>query len=532
MFGMKTITIRHNSVLLLLLTVFFTVTTSWAYASTADHQTFEQLNGPFNKAQEVTKACLECHTEAGEQIQASTHWTWEHEQLSSDEIYGKKNVVNNFCISTASNEPRCTSCHTGYGWKDDQFDFTKQESIDCLVCHDQSGQYRKFPTAAGHPNYVDTEWPVGSGKSLPAVDLAQSAKSVATPEVKNCGSCHFFGGGGDAVKHGDMDSSLNTASPELDVHLAKEGANLKCQDCHTTSAHITQGSRYSMNAKDTSGIDIPGHTDMNRATCESCHSAQPHQGSREAIRLNQHAENVACQTCHIPEFAREKATKTFWDWSTAGDKKRPMTKDEWGNPLYDPKKGDFVWEKNVVPEYACFNGEIDYTTVGEKVQPNADGVIELTKVQGTCGEEGTRIWPFKVMKGKQPYDVKNQLMITPHLFGKDSSAYWKSYDWAAAATAGMAASGLEFGGEMAFVDTDYHFPITHMVAPAEKALECQDCHSKDGRMAKIAGFYIPGRDDALGGISQYLWWLVALTVVAAVIHGLLRLFSRHPQGKE
>jgi len=52
---------------------------------------------------------------------------------------------------------------------------------------------------------------------------------------------------------------------------------------------------------------------------------------------------------------------------------------------------------------------------------------------------------------------------------------------------------------MAFVDTDYHFPITHMVAPAEKALECQDCHSKDGRMAKIAGFYIPGRDDALGG---------------------------------
>jgi len=63
-------------------------------------------------------------------------------------------------------------------------------------------------------------------------------------------------------------------------------------------------------------------------------------------------------------------------------------------------------------------------------------------------------------------------------------------------------------------------------------LECQDCHSKDGRMAKIAGFYIPGSDDALGGNSQYLWWLVALTVLAAAIHGLLRLFSRHPQGKE
>ena len=108
------------------------------------------------------------------------------------------------------------------------------------------------------------------------------------------------------------------------------------------------------------------------------------------------------------------------------------------------------------------------------------------------------------------------------MFGKDVlpiGAY-------AAATAGMAASGLEFSGEMAFVDTDYHFPITHMVAPAE-ALECQDCHSKDGRMTKIAGFYIPGVMMPLVN-SQYLWWLVALTVLAAAIHGLLRLFSRHP----
>lgn len=503
---------------------------SKAISSTAIHKNFQQLDGPFQTGQEVTAACLECHTEAGEQVQNSTHWTWTHQQTELDEVYGKQNVINNFCISTSSNEPRCTSCHAGYGWKDDSFDFTQQNNIDCLVCHDQSGQYRKFPTDAGHPNYVDKEWPKGSGKMVPAVDLVQSAQSVGDPGVENCGSCHFFGGGGDAVKHGDMDSSLTHASKELDVHLAKDGANLACQDCHTTSDHMTDGSRYEMTAKDTFGVDFPGHSDMGRATCESCHSETPHSGSRDAIRLNQHAENIACQTCHIPEFAREKATKTLWDWSTAGDKKHAKVKDEWGNALYDPKKGDFVWEKNVIPEYVCFNGTMDYTTIGEQMTADENGIIQLTKPQGNCGDEDSRIWPFKVMKGKQPYDLVNKVMITPHLFGKDDSAYWGNFDWQKAAQFGMAASGLEFSGELEFVDTRYHFPITHMVAPAEKALECQDCHSQDGRMTKVAGFYLPGRDDALGN-SQYMWWLVALSLIVVLLHGLVRMLSNKRDDK-
>ncbi|MDV5169528.1 tetrathionate reductase family octaheme c-type cytochrome [Photobacterium rosenbergii] len=500
-------------------------------ASTADHTTFEQLKGPFERAEQVTQACLDCHTEAGEQLQQSTHWTWQHGLAGSDAMYGKTNVVNNFCIATASNEPRCTSCHAGYGWKDDSFDFTKHESVDCLICHEQSGQYRKFPTDAGHPNYVDKEWPKGSGKMLPAVDLAMAAQSVATPDIENCGACHFFGGGGDSVKHGDMDSTLFSASPELDVHLSEQGANLKCQDCHTTSNHQTKGSRYSMLAKDTSGIDIPGHSDFSRASCESCHGIEPHQGSRNAIRLNQHVDNIACQTCHIPEFAREKATKTFWDWSTAGDKSRPVTKDQWGNVTYTPKKGDFVWEMNVVPEYECFNGDIDYTVVGEKVTANEAGIIALTTPQGRCGDDDSRIWPFKVMKGKQPYDSANQIMVTPHLFGKDKAAYWKTYDWDASAQAGMEASGESFSGQLEFINTEYHFPITHMVAPADKALDCQSCHSPEGRMVKLAGFHIPGQSVSFKG-SHYLWWLVVLTLGVVCIHALLRVIVPNKKDKE
>ena len=70
-------------------------------------------------------------------------------------------------------------------------------------------------------------WIVGdnasSGKDWPAVDLVSVAQGVGMPSRANCGACHFTGGGGDAVKHGDMDTSLKAPSFELDVHMDAEG---------------------------------------------------------------------------------------------------------------------------------------------------------------------------------------------------------------------------------------------------------------------------------------------------------------------
>jgi hypothetical protein len=60
-------------------------------------------------------------------------------------------TINNFCINLNGNWPRCTSCHIGYGWKDANFDFKDPGKIDCLVCHDTTGTYKKIPTGAGFP---------------------------------------------------------------------------------------------------------------------------------------------------------------------------------------------------------------------------------------------------------------------------------------------------------------------------------------------------------------------------------------------
>ncbi|MDE1264893.1 tetrathionate reductase family octaheme c-type cytochrome [Vibrio aestuarianus] len=489
--------------------------------STANHATFKQLEGPFSSGPEVTKACLECHTQAAEQIQQTSHWTWAFDVGFEDKILGKKNVINNFCISTASNEPRCTSCHVGYGWKDNTFDHSKQENVDCLACHDNTGEYKKFPTDAGHPNYTSKEWPKGSGKIRQPVDLKAAAQSVGDPSRETCGACHFYGGGGDGVKHGDMDSSLVTPNRALDVHMSPDGANFACQDCHTTTGHQTAGSRYLMNAKDIEGVDFPGHGDQTRASCESCHGLEPHQGNRLANRLNEHVANIACSTCHVPEYARENKTKTQWDWSTAGDKSRPTSKDDEGYTTYTPEKGDFVWERNVVPDYACFNGEMSYTTIGEKITPNAQGVVELTQPQGRCGDDDSRVWPFKIMRSKQPYDTVNQIMVTPHLFGKDENAYWKHLDWDKAATAGMAATGNQYSGDMTFVDSVYHFPIVHMVAPKEQALKCGACHTEDGRLAKLSGFYMPAQT-SMSRLDTIGWLIVLMTLLGVIGHALMR----------
>ncbi|MBT7770566.1 MAG: cytochrome C, partial [Rhodospirillales bacterium] len=170
-----------------------------ATGSTADHRQFKSLNTKFASGPEVTKACLECHTEAAKQIHKTQHWTWEFKNPVTGQQLGKKTVVNNFCISTASNISACSSCHIGYGWKDDTFNFAAEENVDCLVCHDSTGAYHKDP-------------------KRPKPNLRKIARNVAKTSRATCGACHFKGGGGAAVKHGDLDPSLIEPDMFVDVH--------------------------------------------------------------------------------------------------------------------------------------------------------------------------------------------------------------------------------------------------------------------------------------------------------------------------
>ncbi len=495
--------------------------------TTADHTKFKELQKEFKTGPEVTRACLACHTEAAGQIHRTKHWKWQFLNPDTKQTLGKKTVVNNFCISIASNQASCTSCHVGYGWKDNNFDFTSQENVDCVVCHDTTGNYKKPPGLAGNVVTKDTEFPPGSGKILKAIDLTKIAQKVGKSSRDTCGACHFFGGGGDGVKHGDLDSSMSAPDKELDVHMDATGLDFTCATCHKTSSHDVAGSRYTPTAKDTKGAHMPGKAgNGNPATCVACHNNAPH---KKEPRLNQHTAKVACQTCHIPAFARGGiATKMTWDWSTAGqldaDGKQITRKDAKGRITYESRKGDFTLAENVRPEYAWFNGHVEYTLLSDKIEKSAQRT-PINKLGGSPYDGKSLIWPMKVFRGAQPYDPINKTLITPHTAGNDDTGFWKNLAWDKAIPVGMKDSGAPYSGKFEFINTEMSWPITHMVAPKEKALGCVECHARDGRLAGIQGVYLPGRD-ANRMVDTGGWALALLTLLGVTGHGLLRVVNR------
>ena len=407
-----------------------------------DHS--EYVEGPFESGPEVTETCLFCHDDA-EEVMQSTHWTWaQPRDGDGGELHGKINAFNNFCIAVSSNWPRCTSCHAGYGWEDASFDFDDPNNVDCLVCHDRSGTYRKDPAGAGAP--------------ADDVDLTVAAQSVGGPPTKKaCGNCHFYGGGGDHVKHGDLDSSLLDASYEFDVHMSADAMDFSCQDCHTTEDHQIAGNALAVS---------PDHG--NAISCLDCHGSEPHEGRL----LNQH-QRVACQTCHIPAFAKGRPTKVHWDWSEAGQD-LPEQTDEYGLPTYSKKKGRFVWDKNVEPTYAWYDGTASVYALGETFDP-AEPLV-LAAPNGSVDDPDAKIHPFKVHTGRQIYDRERNVLIVPKLYG--DGGYWEDFDWAKAAELGMASVDQPFSGDYGFADTKMYWRLNHMIVPGELALQCRDCHAR------------------------------------------------------
>ncbi|MBN1650158.1 MAG: tetrathionate reductase family octaheme c-type cytochrome [Bacteroidales bacterium] len=477
--------------------------------ASVDHSKFAILQQNFKRPQDVTLACLSCHTERHNEVMVNNHFTWQRNEVilnhGAAEI-GKKNILNNFCIGIGSNEAMCTKCHAGYGWTDTSYNFQAKENIDCLVCHDKTGTYEKG----------------NGGMPTPKTDLNLVAQNVGFSSSENCGSCHFLGGGGNNVKHGDLDKAMLHADRNLDVHMAQESEAMSCTDCHITENHNITGKLYALSSEN-----------RDRVTCEQCHTDSPH----EKNILNRHTDRVACQTCHIPTYAKANPTKTSWDWSTAGklnENGKPYEiKDSLGRVIYFSKKGNFTWGQNIEPEYRWFNGLAGHQLITDLIDTLP---VQLNTLDGSYGDKGmnmrslapSKIWPVKIMRGKQPYDTEYNTLLQPKLVGpKGSGAFWADFDWEMALKKGNEYIHHPYSGHFDFVETEMYWPLNHQVAPADQALSCVDCHvrGEESRLSQLAGFYLPGRDN-------YPWadyigiFLIVSTFIGVIIHGGLRIFFK------
>lgn len=480
----------------------------------SDHSKFEILQQEFDNPHEITAACLSCHTERGTELLESFHFTWEREEYIPGKgvtYLGKKNMINNFCTGILSNEASCNRCHAGYGWDEKDFDFSNQYNVDCLVCHDQTGMYEKARGGGGYPE-------VNPDNN----HFMTIIQNVGLPTRENCGYCHFHGGGGNNVKHGDLEMALLNTTREVDVHMGVDGGNMNCVDCHLTTNHKLTGKYYGVSSEN-----------KDRVTCEQCHTSTPHIDNK----LNEHVVKVACQTCHIPVYAKVNATKSRWDWSTAAPKftgeEAIELYDSLGNATYLPIKGDFTWQVDVEPEYFWFNGTADHHLATDKIDPDKLP-LEINTLFGSFHDKGSRIIPSKVHRGKQPYDIHNMVLLQAKLWDaeKGKGALWIDLDWEAALTAGMEYLDRPYSGEWDFVETEMFLPVNHMVSPAADALSCNDCHTRiNSRMASIEGAYIPG-SSRNAGIDYFGIFIILASVAGVSFHALLRYLSSRRRNQQ
>lgn len=469
-----------------------------------DHSKFVEMQKNFNNAHEITAACLTCHAEKGAEMLKSPHFNWERESYMPGRgvvYHGKKNAMNNFCIGIAGSEGSCNRCHAGYGYSDKNFDFTNPNNIDCIVCHDNSKIYKKAKGGAGYPE-----------PSLTKDDYKKIFAHLGTPSKNNCGECHFNSAGGNNIKHGQLDMAMLDCNKNIDVHMAKEGVNLDCIDCHVTEKHVMKGRYYGVSSEN-----------FNRASCEDCHTKFPHKNDM----LNEHTLKVSCQVCHIPQYAKVNATKMFWDWSSATklkDGKPYFEEDEDGNHTYMSEKGSFVFQKMVKPEYAWFNGTANHHLITDSV---TSFPVKMNTLYGDYVDDNSKIWPVKIHRGKQPYDPVYKHLIQPKLWDADSGkgALWVDFNWDSACVKGMEYLNIPYSGKYSFVETEMTLPLAHQVSPSENALTCIDCHTNsNSRLADVKGFYMPGRDrnsylDLFGIIT------IILSFLGVIGHASLRILA-------
>jgi len=405
-----------------------------------DHKPLLGMRGQLSLP-EVTARCLACHEDTGADILKTAHWNWQGPTpaLSGKEhsaTIGLKSTIDNYDISLAPNPAMTSAFHIGEPPALDGAD--NPGKIDCLVCHDTTGTYKR-------------------GVAAPWLDIQMTAEKVGRPSRANCGSCHFYGGGGAGIKNGDLSPAMVKPRPEDDVHMGK--VDMRCQDCHAVSKHQI------------AGLSFNAPVVERRASCFYCHGQAPH-GIIGVIgrHIDDHVKAIACETCHVPQFARSQPTQMSIDFSTAG-KDGVAPKLQFDRPTYDKRYGTRTWGRDVVPVYRWFDGSRQSYILGDKIDPSK--TIVLNAPLGDRRNPQAKITPFKVHRAVQPYDSEQNILAAV----KFEDGLWKDYDWTKAVAEGMAAVGKTFSGKVGFVQTEMYSSVHHEVPPAKKSLGCADCHA-------------------------------------------------------
>jgi hypothetical protein len=428
------------------------------------HRKITEYNGP--------GTCVDCHEEETAQMFGTVHYQWTGPTPNVTNIggnAGKADVgFNTYCGSVVgSRRIACWTCHVGYG-KVPKSAMTGEQlnNIDCLTCHQEKYKRKGAPpyeqiTHIGIDG-MERTWTLpledvdGNFQFMPdsdamTISILEAARTVHLPTRATCLSCHAYAAGSDCGKRGDL-SSENIMPPYwADVHMSLAGESFSCQKCHDEDDHKILGRGLDLRPNDRPGL----------MTCLTggCHSTTPH----ESRRLDNHTGRVACQTCHIPRYAKLHSTEIDRDW----------TKPWFDEKLYGGQGGfkpEELRESMITPVYHWYNGISEVYALGQQTVLGESGAYEFALPKGWVNTNGAFIYPMKSHHSNSARHVATGQMI-PH----NASLYFFTGDFEKSVTAGQEYTGLT--GDWSLVDIHTFQTINHGVEPKEEALSCGECHS-------------------------------------------------------
>ena len=422
-----------------------------------------------------SQTCLTCHDAEALEMHASSHYQWQGPApyaVNGADIQGKMNTAfNSYCVSVLGNWNACGSCHAGLGAKPEPNPTTAQlENIDCLICH-QKDYKRKKVNGVFIPDTANM-----------TITMDQAVQTVHLPERLNCLQCHAKGGGGDNNKRGDIAMAhATTTDRNFDVHMSSTGADLTCQQCHTTQNHRIAGRGSDLRQTD---LDIA----MSCSTA-ACHPTKATATGHTTADVNRHIGRVACQTCHISTYARNAAdtaagesTEVYRDWTIP----------EWNAALgrYEPT---IPRGSNLKPAYRFWGGYSRNYSVDEPawVDP-VTGAYATSRPVGAINALISKLYPFKYKKSLQPLASNGVLVAL------DTAVYFSTGNYDSAVKAGLRNMGYASTQPYENVETDTYQLITHEVMPKASALTCTQCHTATATQMNLKdmGYTIKGTQDA------------------------------------
>ncbi len=490
--------------------------------------------------------------------------------------------VNTYC-GTHENSPRftCANCHVGNGrWPKTPAEFTllgagsqaqKDElaNIDCLTCHQQV--YKRFPDwtstslgfqdlilknvaevngllvaapgqqvvrsglegipvtssvgdflmrPAGAPGSLQFALPADAPIAAMPLTTEQAAQQAHRTTRQSCLNCHAGAGGGNGTKRGDLSTALYNPPVALDLHMSPNagGANLTCSSCHNVNGpdgktlHRVKGR----------GLDLRANDHPARFTCDSagCHSSTPHGNVSNGSQLNRHTTKVACQTCHIPTYAKVVngagfSTETARNWDKPHVSQTACNGR--GGWLPEELKGS-----NLRPSYKWFDGtsRVYYLTeslagvptkpVGTEgaallglADPNTPAYI-LGNPNGTVGNPAAKIYPMKEHWGKLARNTQTNTLVAQSTF-----EFFRTGSFCRAVAKGLNPKAREGEIDTQCPAQDSPLPspaeavavhtyqtINHGVEPQANALgannQCNHCHTGNGNAANPRRMQLSG----------------------------------------